>query len=242
MTNDFKLPTEMVELPSRGLVYPADSPLRAGHIEMKYMSAKEEDILTNTNLIESGKVLDKLLESLTLNKINVKELVTGDKNAIFVASRILGYGKDYKFEYGGGDHVVDLTKLENKYLNPELIDEQGHFTIRLPASNNVVKFKLLNEVDENNINTEVESMKKYGGGGTITTRLKHMIVSVNGDSDKNTIKSFVENYLLAKDSQALREYVAQVSPDIDMSYTLETGENIKIPISLSFIYPTLLNI
>jgi hypothetical protein len=242
MTTEFKLPTEMVELPSKGLVYPADSPLRSGFIEMKYMSAKEEDILTNMNLIESGKVLDKLLESLTLNKINVKELVVGDKNAIFVASRILGYGKDYKFTYDGEEQVVDLTKLKSKYLNPDLVDEQGHFTFQLPTSNNVVKFKLLNEIDENNIDTEVESMKKFGGGGSITTRLKHMIVSVNGDSDKNTIKSFVENYLLAKDSQALREYVSQVSPDIDMSYTLDSGEDIKIPISINFIFPPTLTI
>ena len=93
--SEFKFPTEVVELPSKGLFYPEDHILRSGKVEMKYMTAKEEDILSNQNFISKGIVLDKLLESLTLNKFDIKDLITGDKNAILVASRVLGYGKDY---------------------------------------------------------------------------------------------------------------------------------------------------
>ena len=96
-----KFPTEMVELPSKGLVYPEDSPLRSGQVEMKYMTAKEEDILTNQNYIKQGIVLDKLLKSLIVSKIDYDDLILGDKNAIIVAARILGYGKDYTFKYKG---------------------------------------------------------------------------------------------------------------------------------------------
>ena len=96
-----KFPTEMVELPSRGLLYPKDSALAEGKIEMKYMTAREEDILTNQNYIQQGVVIDKLLQSLIVTPINYGDLLVGDKNAILIASRILGYGKDYEFEYKG---------------------------------------------------------------------------------------------------------------------------------------------
>ena len=118
--SEFKFPTEVVELPSKGLVYPTDHILRSGKVEMKYMTAKEEDILSNQNLIKKGIVLDKLLESLTLGKFNIKDLVTGDKNAILVASRVLGYGKDYSFDYNGEPQAVDLSTLENKPLHAEI--------------------------------------------------------------------------------------------------------------------------
>ena len=116
-----KFPTEIVELPSKGLVYPEGHPLRSGKVEMKYMTAKEEDILTNQNLISKGIVLDKLLEALTLNKFDIKDLIAGDKNAILISSRILGYGKDYTFKYDNKDYTIDLSKLENKIFDTNLI-------------------------------------------------------------------------------------------------------------------------
>ena len=96
--NEFKFPTEVVELPSKGLIYPPSSPLSSGQIEMKYMTAREEDILTNQNYIKQGVVLEKLLKSLIVTKIEYDELIIGDKNAVMVAARVLGYGKDYEFE------------------------------------------------------------------------------------------------------------------------------------------------
>ena len=108
---EFKFPTEEVELPSKGLIYPKSNPLSSGKVELKYMTAKEEDILTNQNYIEKGIVLDKLLESLTMKKVDLKDLCIGDKNAIMVAARILGYGQDYEFTYNWstshGDSDVD---------------------------------------------------------------------------------------------------------------------------------------
>ena len=90
-----KFPTEVVDLPSKGKLYPPDSPLASGTIEMKYMTAKEEDILTNQNYIEKGIVIDKLLQALIVDKtIDYNELLVGDKNALLIAARILGYGKE----------------------------------------------------------------------------------------------------------------------------------------------------
>ena len=110
---EFKFPTETVDLPSKGYFYVDGHPLSSGKVEVKYMTAKEEDILTSQNLIQQGTVIDTLLQSLIVDKtINIHDLLIGDKNAIMVAARILGYGKDYEFEYEGVEQSVDLTKLE----------------------------------------------------------------------------------------------------------------------------------
>ena len=116
---EFKFPTEEVELPSKGLFYPKDHPLSSGKIEIKYMTAKEEDILSNQSYIAKGIVLDKLLDSVIINKdIKHRDLVVGDKNAVLIATRILGYGKEYNFKFEGIDRSIDLTTLENKNFDP----------------------------------------------------------------------------------------------------------------------------
>jgi hypothetical protein len=141
----FKFPTEMVELPSKGLIYPKDHPLASGKIEMKYMTAREEDILTNQNYIKQGTVLDKLLQSLIITDINYDDLIVGDKNALFIAARVLGYGSNYTFEYDGQSHTVDLSTLNNKEFNESLITKgvnEFHFT--LPYSETKITFKIIN--------------------------------------------------------------------------------------------------
>ena len=106
---DYKFPTEMVELPSKGYFYTEGHPLSKGKVEVKYMTAREEDILTSQNLIQQGTVIDKLLESLIVDKsIKIDDMLIGDKNAIMVAARILGYGKDYDITYDDEEHTVDL--------------------------------------------------------------------------------------------------------------------------------------
>jgi len=240
--SEFKFPTEVVELPSKGLVYPPDHILRSGKVEMKYMTAKEEDILSNQNFISKGIVLDKLLESLTLGKFDIKDLITGDKNAILVASRVLGYGKDYSFSYGGTEYNVDLSKLENKPFNDSLISNKGTFNFTLPNSGTLVEFKLLNEKDEEKIKQEIEGLKKINKDSStdVTTRLKYQIVSIDGKEDKTAIKDFIDNYLLASDSRALRTYIKSVSPDVDLVAKVminNVEEDIDIPINLNFFWP-----
>ena len=238
---DIKFPTEMVELPSKGLIYPKDHPLRSGKVEMKYMTAKEEDILTNQNLIEKGTVLERLLEALTMKKFDVKDIATGDKNAIFMGARILGYGAEYKFTYDGREIVMDLSTIEPKPFDVSLTDEDGYIKFLLPKSQLDIKFKILTESDEVKIQNEIKSLAKFKGnsGGEVTTRLKYQIVSIKDNDEKNEIKSFVENHLLAQDSRALRNYIKDVSPDVDLTHTLDDGKEISIPISLNFFWPDL---
>jgi hypothetical protein len=206
------------------------------------MTAKEEDILSNQNFISKGIVLDKLLESLTLGKFDIKDLITGDKNAILVASRVLGYGKDYSFSYDGTEYNVDLSKLENKPFNDSLISNKGTFNFTLPNSGTSVEFKLLNEKDEEKIKQEIEGLKKINKDSStdVTTRLKYQIVSIDGKEDKTSIKDFIDNYLLASDSRALRAYIKLVSPDVDLVAKVminDVEEDIDIPINLNFFWP-----
>ena len=238
--NKFKFPTEMVELPSKGLIYPEGSPLSEGKIEMKYMTAREEDILTNQAYIKQGTVLDKLLQSLIITKINYDDLIVGDKNALFIAARILGYGGNYSFDYDGESHTVDLSTLNSKEFDESLITKgSNEFSFTLPYSETKITFKILTSSDERKIEKELTGLKKINKDNSpeLSTRLKYIITSVEGDREEKTIREFVDNYLLARDSRALREYIKQVQPDIDLKYTLSSGAEVTIPISLTFFWP-----
>tara|TARA_B100002019_G_C21220132_1_gene574261 strand:+ start:319 stop:1062 length:744 start_codon:yes stop_codon:yes gene_type:complete len=245
MESKFSLPTEVVELPSKGLLYPEDSPLSKGTIEMKYMTAKEEDILTNQNFIRKGIVIDKLLRSLVVTEgFKYDDLLIGDKNAIMVAARILSYGSEYNFTYLGEKVSVDLSSLENKNIDYSLLESgKNEFAFKLPHTDNTVTFKILTHKDERHIDKEIEGLKKVNKDNVaeVTTRLKHMITSVNGITELKDIREFVDNYLLAKDARALREYYNEVSPDIDMLvniYTEEGGqEDVELPVTVNFFWP-----
>ncbi len=238
---ELKFPTEQVELPSKGLIYPKESPLSSGIVEMKYMTAKEEDILTNQAFIKKGIVLDKLLRSLVVSKdVNIDDLIVGDKNAILIASRLLGYGAEYTFTYGGEQHTVDLNELDNKPLDESNFTQGvNEFEYTLPTSKTKITYKLITGRDEKAIEREIAGLKKINKDASpeLTTRLKQAILSVDGDSEKKTVREFVDNYLLAKDSRALREHIRLTQPDVDMNIVLDSGEEVTVPIGLNFFWP-----
>jgi len=243
----FKFPTEIVELPSKGLLYPKDSPLSSGKIEMKYMTAKEEDIITNQNYISQGIVFDKLIQSLIVSKIDYNDLLIGDKNALMIASRVLGYGKDYNFRAADPtngqlkDYEVDLTTIKDKNIDPKDIKTDGvnEFEFSLPSSKTLIKYKLLTHGDETAIDKEVKGLQKINpdSNPSMSTRLKHLIISIDGNTDKKDIREFVDTYLLAKDARAFRDHIRQVSPDIELKYVGNEGEEVDIPINLGFFWP-----
>ena len=237
----FTLPTETIELPSKGLLYPKDSELSKGTIEMKYMTAREEDILTNQSYISKGTVIDKLMKALIISKINYDQLLLGDKNAIMVAARVLGYGSNYDFKYNKENYTIDLSKVENKKLDEKLFKSNvNEFDFTLPHSGNKITFKLLTHKDENDISRELEGLKKINkeSSSELTTRLKYLIQSINGEKEKKEIRDFVDNYLLARDSRALREYIKEIQPDVDLTFFPEGNESsVSVPIGVNFFWP-----
>ena len=238
-------PTEEVTLPSKGLIYPQDNPLAKGVLEMKYMTAKEEDILTNESYIKNGTVVDKLLQALIVTPINYNDLIVGDKNAIMIAARVLGYGKDYTFKLKNEEHTVDLTEVADKEIKEEHLLEKGknEFSFDLPTIGKNITFKILTHGDEKKIDTEVKGLKKINRNESAeySTRLKHMILSVDGDYERKTVRQFVDNQLLARDARALREYIKEIQPDVDLVFDLETSagdvQGVRIPIGVTFFWP-----
>jgi hypothetical protein len=240
----FKFPTETIELPSKGLLYPSDHPLHSGKVEMKYMTAKEEDILTNQNYIKQGVVIDKLLQSLLITKFNYDDLLVGDKNAIMVAARVLGYGKDYSFTYDSEELTVDLSSLPVVELDESLLVEEGvnEFGYTLPHSGNQVTFRLVDGKLDKAIDAEVKGIKRVNKNVSpeMSTRLKHQIISVNGETDPKTVRDFVDNALLARDASSLRTYMKSVNPDIKMTFIHEGNngeEEVAIPLQVQFFWP-----
>ena len=241
--SEFKLPTETVDLPSKGLVYPKDHKLRSGKVEIKYMTAKEEDILTNSAYIKNGTVIDKLIDSVIVTEgVNHKDLIVGDKNAVMIATRILGYGADYTITLGGEEHSIDLGKIENKKFDTSLItDGVNEFSFQLPHSKINITYKILNGSDEEKITREVAGLKKLNKNSSaeLSTRMKYMILSINGDSEKKTVREFVDQSFLARDAREFRNHIKTTSPDVDLSYVLDSGKEVEVSIGLSFFWPEL---
>ena len=249
---DYKFPTEMVELPSKGYFYVEGHPLSEGKVEVKYMTAKEEDILTSQNLIKKGVVFDKLLDALVVSKIKLDDMLIGDKNAVLIAARVLAYGKNYEFDYidpitnekGRGN--LDLTKLKDKKVKFDKDDKgKNEFDFQLPASKRVVTFKLLTSADEKAIDKELKSMKKMnkltGIDPAVTTRMKRAIVAVDGDREIANIRKFVDTEFLSIDALKFRSYLADMTPDVDMVYsqTISDGseEEMTVPMTVQFFWP-----
>lgn len=243
MNKQSKFPSEIVELPSKGLLYAEDSPLSSGKIEMKYMTAKEEDILTNQNYIERGVVIDKLLQALIIDKdIKYSDLLIGDKNALLVAARVLGYGKDYEFNWAGTKEIIDLTGLKEKEVDYSLFkDRKNEFEFTLPTSGDKITYKLLTHADESNIAREITGLKKVNKEASpeLSTRLKYMIITVNDNGDTKSIREFVDNQFLARDSREFRKHVETINPDVDLTFYPEGGpeEGVSIPIGVTFLWP-----
>jgi len=247
----YAFPTEVIDLPSLGRLYPEGHALSSGNIEIKYMTAREEDILTSQNLINKGIVLDKLLESVIVTDVDVDDLVVGDKNAILLASRILAYGPDYDSRITCpscntvNEVSVDLSVLENKDV--ELLDGNGNsFGFKLPQSGVEITFKILTHGDIRKIQNEIDTWEKLGNEvrAEMSIRYKFMITSVGGNTSKAYIKEFVRNGFTMQDSSALKEHIFDMSPGIDQTFDFgcqrcDYTERLKIPFGIDFFWPSI---
>ena len=249
---NFEFPTEIISLPSQGKCYPSDNPLSKGTLEIKYMTAREEEILASQNLVRKGVVIDKLFESIIVEKgINVDDIVLGDKNAILLATRVLGYGPEYKIEMTNSlgepqEVTVDLGAVQTKEIDFELLSPENRYEFTTPHGKNKLEFKILTHGDEKKIDADIKALSRLNKGGVsaeLTTRYRFMILSVDGQSDTQSITSFINNKFITRDTKAFREYIAKITPDINMEFDFEddqTGETEvrSIPMGVGFFWPT----
>lgn len=247
-----KYPAEVIELPSKGWFYPDGHPLSSGKLEVYYMTARHEDILTSTNLIQRGVVLDKLMEALIVDPaVKYDDLLLGDKNGLVIAARILGYGKDYTVGVtcpncnASSQEKIDLEAIADKELTFDpTMKGKNEFTFELPISQKVLTFKLLTHGDEKAVNAELSSMKKVLKAEItheVTTRMRKMITSVDNDRTPKAIREFVDA-MPARDAVAFREHVKAVNPDIDLTFPFVCAacgneQRLEVPIDVTFFWP-----
>lgn len=249
-TPEHKFPTEIINLPSKGLLYPEDHPLRSGTIEIKYMTAKEEDILSTKSYIEKGIVIDKLLQSIIVTKFDYDTLLIGDRNAIMIAARIYGYGPDYttviKKPNGKESKIsVDLQEIKHKQIDESLLTGKNLFVCVLPVSKRTVELELFTVGKFKDYEASVASMDKIksinkGSDATATTLYRYLIKSISGVSSDNLVAEI--NNMVVADTRFIRDFISKVQPDIDLDLELEdpeTGEPFrsKIQLGATLFYP-----
>lgn len=243
---------EVIPLPSGGKIYPPEFAFHnCERVEIRPMTAREEDILTSRALAKKGTVVTELIKSCLINKdVNVNQLISGDRNALMVAIRVTGYGHEYDIDINCPacshkfKNTFDLNSLPIKTLDIDPVQNgQNEFEFILPMSKKRITFKLLTGVDEEEINIKNERMKKLGSqiDNLITTRLQHSILSIDGDYNKSNISSFIRN-MRAGDSLAFRKYMDKLEPGIEMKQEVvcpscENQEEVNVPIGVSFFWP-----
>jgi len=249
-------PTEFVELPSRGQFYPTDHPLHGKDvIEMRFMTAKDEDILTSPALLKKGIAIDRLLQNLVVDtNINPNNLLIGDKNAMLLAARISGYGEQYPVALQCNScgevtqHDFNLAELElNHGVQPGegnnvSLTERGTFIAELPVTKFSAEFRLLTGEDENYLQQSAEKLKKYSlPEASATNLLKRLVVTINGVESSSEISNFIDN-MPAQDARFLRACVQVVTPNVDMSQEVECSScgavtETEVPFTSEFFWP-----
>ncbi len=254
----FVVPKDYVKLPSKGLIYPKSSTLYgAEDIEVRQMTASEEDILTSRSLVRSGKAIDLVIGNCITDKtVKVDDLLLGDKNAIMVALRVGGYGADYNVSVScpscmeeTPNHVFSLTNLQVNTLDIEPLEESKNlFEFKTPSDNNVI-FKFLTSGESKEVSESQSNVKRVSGSQidtNITSRFKAQIVSVNGksieDSDgRKYVREYIERMPVG-DSRSLRKFIDEKEPDIIMKQLFEcpscgVKNEVDVPITVEFFWP-----
>jgi len=248
------VPTELIPLPSRGKVYPPESPLaNLEALEIRAMTAKDEDILTSRALLKQGKAIDALLRNCIVNKaLDIDSMLTGDRNAVLVGIRMTGYGPEYKVKTQCpkceefAEQEFNLSTIPLKMLDADPLEPNtNRFLFTLPLSKKHVEFRLPTGADDRAISDALDKMRKKSGAGSenlVTGRLHHQIVSIDGEDDRNKLLQLVRN-MSARDSRDLRKFMDNISPGIEMKQTVTCGEcsescEVDVPMGTEFFWPS----
>jgi hypothetical protein len=251
---NWEVPVEAVPIPSQGKVYPKSSPLFGKEmINIKAMTAREEDILMSAALIKQGKVISQLLASCIVDKsVDPDEMLSGDRNATMVAIRITGYGADYTVHTTcpnctkRSEQTYNLGDLQIKRLALKPVSDEGNiFEFRLPVTGKKVHFKFLTGKEESERSLMLERMKKMTKGlgveRDVTSKLEYQIVSIDGITDGNAIRQFISK-MPARDSKSIRKFILDSEPGIDLTVEMTCPEclhqgRVALPIGASFFWP-----
>jgi hypothetical protein len=254
-TFNWEVPVEVVPIPSEGKVYPQNSVLHNKQVlEIRAMTAQEEDILSSRALIQKGTVITHLIQSCLIDKaVDVQNMLLGDRNSLMVSVRITGYGSSYNADSTCPEcgersaQQYNLTDLEIKRLEIEpVIAGENRFSFTLPVTGKEVHFKFLTGEDEAERNLTMERKKKMSPGmkvdSAVTSKLEQLILSIDGVTERNKINQFVKK-MPALDSRRLRAYIEKQEPGIDMSVWMScprcsNTSRVSLPIGTNFFWPS----
>lgn len=260
---NFVSPTEFVEIPSKGKFYPSGHPLHGAEaVEIRHMTAKEEDILSSKTLLKQGVAIDRFLESVLVDKrITTDQLLVGDKNALIIAARISGYGNEYNAAVGcpncGSQNKCEVDLLEAREAYAGSFDESlegaapegisgpnvsGFYHITLPVSKAVFEVRMMTGREERAFTKRVEQRKKKNQSeAMLTDQFKTFTVSINGVGDLKQVYRFIDN-LPVRDSRFLRQAYTKISPALNLKHDFmctECGheQEVEVPITAQFFWP-----
>ena len=251
---NFVIPTELVELPSRGQGYPPDHPLfNQEMVEIRHMTAKDEDILTSRSLLKKGVALDRLIDNILVNKkVRSMHLLSGDRSAIVIEARKYAYGNEYKTKItcpNCGTQKRYKYDLNDKYIHygeiPESVtpNERGNFVVTLPVSKFQIEIKRMTGKDEQEMIETVRKQNKGNNGvdTSLSQQLKTIIVSVNGDDRRTTCNYFAEN-MLSADTRILRDAYKKINPDVKLQFDFECRacgheQELEVALDADFFWP-----
>ena len=248
---NFVIPTEFVELPTKGLFYPAEHPLHGvDTVEIKHMTAKETDILTSKTLLKKGVAVDRMLQNIIVDTdIKVEDLFSGDKNALIIAARKSGFGEEYNASITCAncgtsfEEEFDLEDVEVKEPAEDVkFTDEGTFFVELPQTKVTAECKLLTSVDEKKLLAIREKRQKLKLPETsLTEQYKTFVVSLNGVTERSTVEEFID-LMPARDANYLRKEYEKARPDIDLSHVCdcpncEATVQVDIPFTVNFFWP-----
>lgn len=252
---NFVAPTEFVDLPSAGKGYPEGHPLcDLDTIEIRYMTAKDEDILTSQTLLKKGLAVERFMQNIIVDKnIDPISLLVGDRNAILIAARISGYGADYEGVVTCGNcgtqnrlmFDLNASKIKHPELNEKLNvtrNSSGTYNVKLPFSKFTTEIRLMTGEDETYLSQHMASLRKNKlPENLLTTQFKRMIVSVEGHTEKEVLNTFIDNMPTA-DSRHLRLTHRKITPDIEIRETMnckecDNSEEVDVPFGTDFFWP-----
>lgn len=247
--NPFNLPTEQIDLPSKGLIYPTDHPLHSGKIEVVYPGARQEDILTNSNYLDKGIAIDKFLDSILISEVQMSDMIPGDKDAFMIGARILGLGKTYttsvRIDKNPEPVSFDITTFKERELDWKLFSPGINEFPFVSDSGFTIKFKLLTIKDISIMGEEEAGEKKIRPDYSADTTLflKHCITEANGSRDTSKIRDFVDRLLL-KDSREIKKQILNVTPGYiwqanGTRQNKEVVEDLTVPFTADFFWPRL---
>jgi len=251
---DFATPTELVDLPSQGRFYPPDHPLHGQEtVEIKFMTARDEDILTSPSLLKKGIAIDRFLQNVIADKsIRVESLLSGDKAALMIASRINGYGSDYetKMTCPSCEKVAkttfDLSEL-GIYHGDDYDEEEirptgkGTFIIKAPRTGFDVEVRLMTSRDEAHLVQKMKKISENSADNTsFTDQLRLTTVSVNGLDTPDVLNAFI-NGCPAVDARHIRNTYAKLVPGPDMKQGFKCPacsfeQEVDIPMTVDFFW------